>query len=257
MNNLKLVLLLTLVSLSAYAQKLPNKQTASLRAPATIKIDGKTDEWKDQFQAFNSALLANYTLSNDDENLYLIIKVKPFLVVDKIIRNGVVFTINHTVDKKDTAAVVITYPMLQRADRNAIANKFNMSIGVHDATDDKSDPVQTLNTLMAKRSKNIGVKGIKEIADDSISVYNDTGVKAAAKFAKPLTYVYELAIPLKYLNLPNNGAGAFSYHIQFKAGAGLGNTTFVSTRSDLLPPPPINSVSVADTDMWGQYKLAR
>ena len=43
--------------LSANAQKLPNTQETSLRAPANLKVDGKPTEWNNQFQAYNKALL--------------------------------------------------------------------------------------------------------------------------------------------------------------------------------------------------------
>ncbi|HCN84591.1 MAG TPA: hypothetical protein DIT07_13365, partial [Sphingobacteriaceae bacterium] len=48
-------------------KKLPNVQQKSVRAPATIKIDGKRPEWDNQIQAINKAAGILYTISNDDD----------------------------------------------------------------------------------------------------------------------------------------------------------------------------------------------
>ena len=48
-----LSILFAVITFTATAQKLPNVQATSLRAPANIKIDGKATEWNDKFQAYN------------------------------------------------------------------------------------------------------------------------------------------------------------------------------------------------------------
>jgi len=70
LNKALAALLLTAISIGVYAQKLPNVQLGSVQAPADIKIDGKTTEWHDQFQAYNRATDIYYTLSNNDNHLY-------------------------------------------------------------------------------------------------------------------------------------------------------------------------------------------
>jgi len=82
------------------AQNLPNAQQRSLWAPATIKIDGKPTEWNNQFQAYNHATDILYTISNDNDNLYLIIQASKPRIIDKIIDVGVTFIINTAGKKK-------------------------------------------------------------------------------------------------------------------------------------------------------------
>src|SRR5476651_1199450 len=102
------------------AQKLPNVQQTSLRAPANIKIDGKTTEWDNQFQAYNRATDVFYTLSNDDSNLYLIIQATDEDIIRKIINGHVSFTISKSGKKSDQDAAVITYPVFDRKDKPSI-----------------------------------------------------------------------------------------------------------------------------------------
>src|SRR5476649_2012908 len=95
--------------LNAVAQKLPNVQTASVRAPANIKIDGKTTEWNNTFQAYNHATDIFYTVSNDDAKLYLTIQASDKLVINKIMSGGITFTIQKSGKKTDKDGISITY----------------------------------------------------------------------------------------------------------------------------------------------------
>lgn len=73
---IKLLVILTGQLSVAFAQKLPKVQTTSVWAPPNIKIDGKTTEWNDRFQAHNTGNHVFYTLSNDNKNLYLALRME-------------------------------------------------------------------------------------------------------------------------------------------------------------------------------------
>jgi hypothetical protein len=91
-----------MVSLALHAQKLPNVQTISLRAPAGVKIDGKTKEWNNRFQCYNHATSLFYTIANDDENLYLVIKAIDRDICKKIIGGGITLTFKRQMPEKIT-----------------------------------------------------------------------------------------------------------------------------------------------------------
>lgn len=74
-------------------QKLPNVQTGSLRAPVAIKIDGQISEWDNKLQAHNSVDDIRYTISNDDENLYLTLVAPYKEPCRKALRAGITFSI--------------------------------------------------------------------------------------------------------------------------------------------------------------------
>ena len=258
-----LLILLCVFSLTIKAQKLPNKQEKSVWAPANIKIDGKADEWEDKYQAYNNATDIFYTVSNDDQNIYLTIKIKNLLVMTKIVKGGVSFTINHTVKKKDDFPITVTYPVLKSGDANSISSLVNIKAGVHNKVTGIDNSFESLNNAFTTKSKVLNVHGIKDIdiSDDEMSIYNDKGIKAASRFDKPLAYIYELAIPLKYLALPNNGTDAFSYHIKLNVkDTEINFDTAVPVNlahADLPPPPPPATISIAATDFWGEYTLAK
>lgn len=238
------------------AQKLPNIQQGSVFAPANIKIDGKATEWNDKFKAYNKATDIYYTVSNDEANLYLTIQAQYRDVMDKIIRGGITFTVNHTIGKKDEAPVVITYPVIRDADMALVANLLARKCNVKQEAADASVPVDDFNQLWDAKSKTIGVKGIKNLTDEDISVYNNDGIKAAAQLDNRVIYTYELAIPLKYLALPNQGNDAFSYHIKVNEPAEV-QVHRPSGSAPPPPPPPMMMESLAPTDFWGEYVLAK
>jgi len=252
MSILKTTLFILLNSAAAYGQKLPSKQQGSILAPATIKIDGKATEWDNKFQAYNNATDVFYTLANNDEVLYLIIQARERDVVDKILRGGITLTVNHTINKNDGGAISITYPILRDDAASNVLNTFARKSNEHRGADKKSINVDALNQTFDAKSKLIQIAGIKTITDDAISIYNENGIKASAKFDDQLSYTYELAIPLKYLMLPDNGANKFSYHIKVNEPAAMSRPNNSS-----VPPPPMLTTSIATTDFWGEYKLAK
>jgi len=245
--------LLLIASFTANAQSLPSVQKISVRAPANIKIDGKATEWDDKFQAYNHATDVFYTLSNDDENLYLTVKATDHFIADKILRGGITLVINHTLTKKDNTAVSVTYPVLRNADMSAVTNLFSQKGNEKRDANGAAIQPDDLNKALESKSKLININGIKVIADDAISVYNEQGIKAVSLFDKDLAYTYELAIPLKYLELPNNGADGFSYSLIIHEPAA---SHYVPGGGPPGPPMPLATAG-GPTDFWGEYTLAK
>jgi len=250
------LLLLSKTSFEVNAQKLPNKQQASIWAPANIKIDGNANEWDNKFQAYNHATDIYYTISNDKENLYLTVMVDRGLITDKILREGLSFSINGTEVRKDASKITITYPVLQGADRNAVTGLFFVKMKKESDAKNADYSLESLNKLFESKANSISVKGINSIGNEDISVYNEQGIKAVARFQKPSNYVYELAVPLKYLKLTDGAEKTLNYLI--KLNVTQGPTPVATIRyPDLLPPPPPARASVATTDFSGEYILAK
>jgi hypothetical protein len=253
-KTLKICLLVLLLTTgTGYAQKLPGVQQGGVFAPADIKIDGKATEWGDKFQAYNNATEIFYTVANDNENIYLIVQAKYHDIVDKILRGGLTFTINHTIKKNDKEAIAFTYPVLRNADMSNVANLYTRRFNEEKEAKGTAVAVSDLNTLFGANSKNILLVGIKDIPDSSISVYNEEHIKAVGLFDANVNYTYELAIPLKYLNLPNNGTTAFSYHIKLNEPVAMNHA--LSANAPL--PPPIMTTQLVATDFWGEYTLVK
>jgi len=237
------------------AQNLPNKQQVSFRAPSKLKIDGIATEWGNKLQAYNKSTQVFYAISNDDKNLYLIVQAKYEEIISKIIRGGITLVINHSVNKKDPQPVTITYPVLRGSDMSRVANAIVGKFYKQPDTSYKTATVTEINNRLNAGSKTIITTGIKNLDSDTLSVYNTDGIKAAAQFDNNMLYNYELAIPIKYLALPDNGIDPFSYQLKVN---GLTEPYFTNGDSgSSSAPPPFATATSVTTDFWAQYTLAK
>lgn len=259
LKNTFSVILLSAACLVGKAQKLPNVQAGSLRAPTNVKIDGKTTEWNNQFQAYNHATDINYTLANDNEHLYLIIQATIPDIIRRILNGGITLTINTQGKKEDKGAASITYPVSGPGNKVSFNSRVlpdPMSVSAVDSF------VNAKNSEMASKFKTIKLSGIKQL-DTLISVYNADDIKVAEAFDHKMGYTYELAISLKHLEITMDNPLKFAYHIKINEVAQSGITVTTSSADGLRP----NTVSVrmganavvgqSATDFWGEYTLAK
>src|SRR5476651_547845 len=208
------ILLFLGLTTAVYSQKLNTVQQGSVWAPANIKIDAKLKEWDDTFQAYNKVTEVFYTVSNDDKNLYLVIKSTDPINNNKIIAGGINFTINTTNIKKEKDAYMVIFPLVDMAAmRNNIMTM--RSSGGNNGEPD-SVAVANMRRQALKTVKEIKLKGFdtKDVPDSVISIYNDFGVKAAIDYDIKGNLTCEMAIPLKYLHLTTSDAKEFSYNIK-------------------------------------------
>ncbi|RZA01424.1 MAG: hypothetical protein EOP47_10775 [Sphingobacteriaceae bacterium] len=225
---LPLTLLLIGQCAGVYAQKLPKIQTASIKAPTSIKIDGKATEWNGQFQAHNSGQHVFYTVSNDSENLYLTLFTDDNMGSQKIFRGGITFSILPASGK---AKLSVTYPAIKTRMEGPNILEVNVlktdKILYGDTTNKvRVDSLLAVsNSLLKSTYKTIHVIGIPEITDPYIPVYNAQNITVGASFDKRIRYTYELGIPLKYVQVAA-GTGKFKYNIK------------LNSEPLTLPPPP-------------------
>jgi hypothetical protein len=205
-----LVIILSVASSSVDAQKLPNIQMTGFRAPANVKIDGKPTELDTTFRAHNAAADVLYTIANDDENLYLVVQAKDVNVINTIVGYGFEFAVQRSGRKDEKDKISVSYPIGKSAALN-FGNKNGLT---SDTSNGAANAVMMRNNkLLEQKLKSIIVTGIKDL--DTLSIYNDTGIKAAGQFDNKKVYTFELAMPLKYLGLSADGASKLAYHMIF------------------------------------------
>jgi hypothetical protein len=269
--QLFLVAFLCLSISEAMAQKLPNVQETSLLAPTDVKVDGKAGEWNSQFQAYNKAVELFYTITNDNEKLYVAIQTADLDIANKIICAGMTLTINGSGRMKDKDGMAITFPFLNKFDFPELIPPVNYTL----------EPT-AMNGQFIQRAKHIRVKGLTGITDSLISIYNPEGIKVAALFDQSKVFNYELSVPLKQLGVTVNESRPLVYNIKLNGnlidpGKSLAinyNEAFFHTRNALRRD--LTSFGVVDdkvyfdgahaariesvispTDFWGEYTLAK
>jgi hypothetical protein len=215
------LLLLTLLSISANAQKLNSVQENGVWAPINVKIDAKATEWGDTFQAFNKATDIFYTMANDDNNLYIVIKSTNQVNNNKILGGGIDITINTAGKKKEKDAYVIAFPVVDIANLRSQVMQGMRAMrggGAGGPSGQPQAPDSAAIAAMRKKAvsaaKQIKLLGFaKDVPDTLISIYNEYSIKASADFDNKGSLVIEMAMPLKYLHLSDK-TEEFAYNIR-------------------------------------------
>jgi hypothetical protein len=257
LNKLLFTLFLSVTFITVYGQKPPSEQKNSVRAPSTIKIDGKATEWDNKFQAYSNHTQFYYTISNDDNNLYLTIQADEPPIIRRIINGGLTLTINKSGKKKDDEGIHITYPLLSRF-AVSLKNPGARFNGPAPITEGDS-LMKATNTRMNDKSKEIRVLGIKNI-DTLISVYNTDGIKAASAFDNKMVYTYEMAISLKTLGLSINAPAKFMYQVMINAMESKGINVVKNDAGRIVSVNIVGPNAVMGqeaTDFWGEYMLTK
>lgn len=259
MKNQLFVIALTILTLSATAQKLPNIQSASILAPDNIKIDGKATEWNNQFQAYNHATQVYYTMANDKENLYLVVQATSPDIVKRILNGGITLAISPTDDKKDKNIPSVTFPVSSPG--NKVIINFRNKPNPATMTTQADSFMRAKNNEMATKYKTIKTKNTNKL-DTLISIYNADNVKVGESFDNNMIYTYELAIPLKYMGIDPNKSSKFAYHLIINAvkqsGVIIRNMNPSGSGQRVLDINPSNlTMGQEATDFWGEYTLAQ
>nr|ALG05216.1 hypothetical protein [uncultured bacterium 4C6] len=249
-----MLLLAILPFLQAYAQKLPKVQTASLPAPANIKIDGKAAEWNG-LQAYDPNNMLYYSLANDQNNLYLVIKSDKNTISRKILLGGFKFNLQAGGEAEKT----ITYPVVNDTNIRSIYNRFptgNQQI-------DYTEAYKRSYKEILKLFKTLGVKGFKNIENTETPIYNDLDIWVNAAFDETGAYVCEFAIPLKYLINGAVNTERLTYTLTIgraKMPDGDGRPIEIKTHDG---GPPLDNQGVdlrtmhSDTFLKAEYTLAK
>jgi hypothetical protein len=247
-----------LVSLHTFAQKLPNKQEGSMRSPDKVKIDGKVSEWT--LKAFNKSTDIFYSIANDNDNLYLVVKADDPGIIRKILSSGITFSVNASGKRSDTATSSITYPVFNYKTKPYINFKDKPTGTGIDSF------VLANNKRFSLNSKFIRTAGFKRV-DTLISVYNSDGIRVASTFDDKMSYSAEMAVSLSHIRQALNTEGKLFYRLTLNAiklddmpgvtitrDAGGTVTGVTVIKRDALP----NSAGMnADTDFSGEYILAK
>lgn len=259
------------------AQKVNELQEVSIYAPHTIKIDGKNIEWKGANFSVNKRTGLSYIISNDDKNLYLIIKSADVANNMKIMAGGITFSVNPDGKRKEKESISLTYPIAATPTRGQ-GGRRAMTMAMPMGGGGRPDPKQRDSFMVARQktqlaaAKEIRINGFKNTTDTLVSIYNEYGIKAFANIENDNSFFYEVAIPLEAFGISVDAPKEFAYNIKVNGlqlpgldgggfgggrggrggggnfgggggGGGRGGFNF----QDMMSP----------TDFWGKYTLAK
>jgi YD repeat-containing protein len=173
--------------------------------PANLVIDGDIKEWGDSLRFYNAEKKMNYSLANDQNNLYMAIRINDRLDQMKILRAGLTFSIDPKGKKKD--AFSITFPLTVQGSTALTAIKENMDETTEQERQDLMR--EQLTTL-----RGIKVEGFKDIEGDMITTSNTYGIQTAINYDQNGNLVCETAIPLKFFHVDNPAKNEWAFNFK-------------------------------------------
>lgn len=174
---------LILMSLYTHAQK---KQTLSSDWNTSIRIDGNHSDWGDSLAYYYEKQDLQYSFANDDEYLYVAIKVKDKTQQIQATLNG--FSITIKPENKKREEIRLTFPIPDRAALRALNNQ------------EFDKPTDVRKTALSA-VRGLYIDGFPDIINGAISLDNNYGIKAKVQIDSTDQLTYECAIQLKQLNL--------------------------------------------------------
>lgn len=206
------------LALNANAQKVTELQEVSIKAPHAIKIDGKNFEWNAADFSVNKRTSISYIMSNDEKNLYLVIKSTDVPNNSKIMAGGITLSVNPDGKKKEKESITLTYPVVNRGNMRGgpggirRMGGFGGGGGQQFSAAQRDSMMAAMQKTQLAQAKEIKIKGFKNTTDTLISIYNEYSVKAFASIEKDNSFFYELQIPLAALGLTADKE--FAYNIK-------------------------------------------
>jgi len=212
-----------LISTDSTAQKLPNVQQTSLRAPVNIKIDGKATEWGDKFQAYNNITGIFYTMANDDKNIYFTIKATNPDIIDRIVQGGIVLSMQ-TTDKKDAKNVAVNFPIALKKSYAVLILRDRAGLSKDSLAKIAISSFEQNNIILKNKFIQIAVNTGN--TTDTMLMSNKLGVKAAAAIDINRAYTQQMVIPLGLLGLSEATASKFNYQVHLTGSLLTASITF-------------------------------
>lgn len=165
-----------------------------------LTIDGSDRDWVKPLPGFQSKENVSYSVSNDGQNLYILISTKSQQEQQKIIQGGMSVWVNTKGDKNNADAVGIGYPLDEHSDpdrklmEEAQPQRYNKK------------PV----TLEDKKSYALYGFNKDSIPDYVYGSDNPQGVVMRMDYNNAGELIYELAIPLKTLYPQHNTSSSYA-----------------------------------------------
>lgn len=188
-----------------YANAQPKGSNILQPPPANTKIDGDLKEWGDSLRYYNEEKKLNYTLANDNDNLYMAIRINDHSEQMRVINAGLTLSINTKGKKKEMYSV--TFPVADGSAAPMLAKPNADQITAEDRDE--------LMRARLTKLRNIKVTGFPDIEGENITTSNTYGIKTALNYDDNGYLVYEAAIPLKFFHAdaPDKSEWAFNIRI--------------------------------------------
>lgn len=166
----------------------PALQSTYQKVPVTV--DGTASEWRIPLRFYDPDTKLNYSLTNDDDKIYICARIVDELSQAKVVRNGIYVWFD-TLAKKNKA-VGILFPVpdkgsddFQPTNRSGDGNKHSYSL-------------EAIKKKFLQQANQLQLTGFKSGVPDFLAASeNEYGIKVSINWDVNNIMIYEAAIPFK------------------------------------------------------------
>jgi len=196
------------ISATAFAQ---DKAAANhlLPPPSSIVTDGDLKDWGDSLRYYNRDKQLNYALANDQDNLYMAIRINDRSEQIRVLRAGLTLSIDPRGKKKET--FTMTFPASDGNASNMAENAMDLQGGNNDV---KREDREELMKAKLTKLREIKVTGFKDVESETVTTSNTYGFKAAIDYDKDGSLIYEAAIPLKFFHADDLSKNEWAFNFK-------------------------------------------
>ena len=243
----------------AQNKSVPNKLQPP---PPAIAIDGDAKEWGDSLRYYNQEKQLNYAIANDQDNLYVALRINDRSEQIRVLRAGLTLSIDTKGKKKETFS--ITFPVGDQSANGMIQNAQDLQQNTNVTQEDRDELAQARLT----RLREIKVTGFRDIESETMTTSNTYGFKVAIDYDKDGNLVYEAAVPLKFFHADDITKNEWAFNFKINGIARHGQNTENDDHEGMTrgggrmggsgnSAPVDRSELSKSVDFWEKYYLAK
>src|ERR1700761_109350 len=216
------------ISTTTFAQD--KASTSKLQPPpSNITIDGDLKEWGDSLRYYNQEKQLNYALANDQDNLYMAIRINDRSEQIRVLKAGLTLSIDTRGKKKETFS--ITFPIGDQSQNTTELQGNDLQGNTNITQQDRDDMKEARLTKL----REIRVSGFKDIEGETITTSNTYGIKTAIDYDENGNLVYEAAIPLKFFHVDDLSKSEWAFNFKINGIVKHGQTAENGEHDGMTP----------------------
>jgi hypothetical protein len=161
-----------------------------------VEVDGQNKEWQSPLPSYDKTTGINYSIANDKQNLYLILRVANESVQRQIMQNGLEIWINKNGKKKKVTGITFPLPMAAAKDgqKGTGSNMpSGMQEGVQGSSRSEASAPKAPEMDIALRANELSLKGF--LIDNGQRPTKGCPIQVALSKDASNCLIYELAVP--------------------------------------------------------------
>jgi len=169
-----------------------------------VVVDGDPSEWFIPLRFYDADTKLNYTLSNDDEKIYLCVRIVDELSQAKVIRNGINIWFDTLAKKNKQCGILFPVPDKGADDYQTDGASTDGDGGGHHrgGGSGKHGGVDAVKKKFLRQANQMQLIGFKKGIPDYLAPENEYGINVSINWDVNNIMIYEAAIPFKAFYKP-------------------------------------------------------